>query len=138
MLCPHPAQGNSESGPPSMLSEVSGTALKPQNPPPNPQSSLRYRLPPCSGPGPRLGVGLCCKMSLRRAQKRPPDEKRALPVVDITPASQYNATGKQHGGFQKSWTARGGSPETWPIDSDFLDTSDEENALAIRVLAPPG
>lgn len=29
------------------------------------------------------------------------------------------------------------SPETWPIDSDFLDTSDKENALAINVLPPP-
>lgn len=59
-------------------------------------------------------------------------------MVDITPASQYAAAGKQHGGFRKSRTARGVSPETWPIDSDFLDTSDDEHALAIRVLPPPG
>lgn len=73
-----------------------------------------------------------------KGSKRPPDKKRALPVVDITPTSQYDASGKQHRGFRKSRTARVVSPETWPIDSDFLDTSDEENALVIRVLAPPG
>lgn len=103
-------KATSEPGLPSMLSEEGATPLKPAHKTTEATGSHCLHCAvgclPRSMSGPLLGVGLCCKMSLPRAQNNL--KKRALPVVDITPASQYDATGKQHGGFRESQASPGG------------------------------